>query len=69
MPGVGRNGSAWLFKGDTEQGTKYIQDAINADISKRYLYMHCTYHILSVQQNPGARDKHLEDAENLQPLT
>jgi tetratricopeptide (TPR) repeat protein len=59
-------GRAYLLKSDTDNGTKYFQEAIDSDITQRYLYMHLVrYHILSVQQNPDAKVKHLEEAEKL----
>lgn len=59
-------GRAYLLKSDTENGTKYFLDAINADITRRYLYMHLVrYHILSSQQNPDAKAMHLEEAVKL----
>ncbi|HJZ39069.1 MAG TPA: hypothetical protein VJ203_01750 [Bacteroidales bacterium] len=59
-------GRAYLLKSDTENGTKYFQDAIRADITRRYLYMHLVrYHILSIQQDPDAKAAHLGKAIEL----
>jgi hypothetical protein len=59
-------GRAYLLKSDTDNGTKYFLEAIDSDITQRYLYMHLVrYHILSVQQNPDAKAKHMEEAEKL----
>jgi hypothetical protein len=57
-------GRAYLLKSDTENGTKYFQEAIDKDNSKRYLYMNLArYHMMSSQQNPDAKEKHLAEAE------
>ncbi len=59
-------GRGYLFKFDTENGTKYYQEAIQSDPAKQYLYMHLVrYHILSVQMNPDEKEAHLEAAEKL----
>jgi len=59
-------GRAYLLKSDTENGTKYFQESINADNTKRYLYMNLArYHILSTQENPEKSREHLEEAEKL----
>jgi tetratricopeptide (TPR) repeat protein len=59
-------GRAYLFKSDTENGTKYYQAAIRSDPARKYLYMHLVrYHILSCRQNPDEKEKHLEAAEKL----
>jgi hypothetical protein len=59
-------GRAYLLKSDTDNGTKYFQESIDSDKTRRYLYMHLVrYHILSVQQNPDAKAKHLEEAEKM----
>ncbi|MBN2480424.1 MAG: hypothetical protein JXB19_01690 [Bacteroidales bacterium] len=59
-------GRAYLLASDTENGTKYFQDAIQADVAKRYLYMNLArYHLLSSQQNPDNQAEHLEEAEKL----
>jgi len=57
-------GRAYLLKSDTENGTKYFQESINSDNTKRYLYMNLArYHILSTQENPDKSREHLEEAE------
>jgi hypothetical protein len=59
-------GRSYLLKSDTDNGTRYFQESIDSDITRRYLYMHLVrYHILSVQQNPDTKTKHLEEAEKL----
>jgi len=59
-------GRAYLLQSDTENGTKYFLEAINADITKRYLYMNLVrYHVMLSQQNPDLKSVHLEEAERL----
>lgn len=59
-------GRGYLFKSDTENGTKYYQEAIQSDPEKQNLYMHLVrYHILSIQMNPDEKEAHLEEAEKL----
>ncbi len=62
-------GRAFLLKSDSENGTKYFQDAIAAEPSRRHLYMHLVrYHILSAGQDQENQAKHLEEAEKLANL-
>lgn len=59
-------GRAYLLMPDTENGTKCFLEAIDADTTKRYLYMNLVrYHLLSTQQNHDAREEHIAEAENL----
>jgi tetratricopeptide (TPR) repeat protein len=59
-------GRAYLLQSDTENGTKYYLDAIEADNTKRYLYMNLTrYLIMSAQQNTDTREEHLAKAGQL----
>lgn len=59
-------GRGYLLQSDTENGTKYYQEAIQSDPAKQNLYMHLVrYHILSIQMNPDEKEAHLEEAEKL----
>jgi len=59
-------GRAYLLKSDTENGTKYFEEAMKADASKNYLYMQLArYHLLATQQDPAAKTAHLQSATAL----
>jgi tetratricopeptide (TPR) repeat protein len=59
-------GRAYLLKSDTENGTKYFEEAMREDQSMDYLQMHLVrYHLLSTQQDPAAEAAHLEKAIEL----
>jgi tetratricopeptide (TPR) repeat protein len=59
-------GRAHLLKSNTENGTKYFTEAMQADPAKWYLTMHLVrYHLISTQQDPDNRSAHLEEATKL----
>jgi len=59
-------GRAYLLKSDTENGTKYFEEAMKADASKNYLYMQLArYHLMATQQDPAAKTVHLQSATEL----
>ena len=54
-------GRAYLLNSDADNGTKYFLEAIQADNSRRYLYMHLArYHLMMSQEDPGNKEMHLE---------